>query len=115
MHITAWVVAVILFIISVFFQERQHEKMKITHMTLRMFYLLIIGTGVWILHYMASIPALYIVKTIVGIWVIFTMEMILVRTIKRKSTNMFWLQLIVAFALVFYLGLKLPLGFHLFS
>jgi ABC-type transport system involved in cytochrome c biogenesis permease subunit len=113
-HITAWAVAILLFMIAVF-QERKQAKTKIIHMILRLFYLLIIGTGAWMLHSIASIPALYVVKTIVGIWVIFAMEMILVRKKKGKSTNVFWLQFTVAFVLVLYLGLKLPLGFYIFS
>ncbi|CUA79300.1 YisL family protein [Anoxybacillus suryakundensis] len=114
-HITTWVVALILFVVAIFFQAKGHEKTKMVHMLLRLFYVLIIATGAWILHSMSSFPFLYIVKVIVGLWVIATMEMILVRTAKGKNTNVLWLQFLVAFVVVLYLGFKLPFGFSFFS
>jgi len=113
-HITTWVVALILFAVTVSLQRQNSPKAKMVQMVLRLFYLLIIGTGVLLLLSIASIPVLYIVKAIVGIWVIGTMEMIVVRTKKGKSTNMFWVQFVIALLLVLYLGFKLPLGFYLF-
>jgi len=114
-HITTWVVALILFVVAIAFQAKGHEKTKMVHMLLRLFYILIIATGAWILHSMSSFPFLYIVKVIVGLWVIGMMEMILVRTAKGKNTNVLWLQFIVAFVIVLYLGFKLPFGFSFFS
>jgi hypothetical protein len=113
-HITAWVVALILFFVTVSLQRSNSPKARMMQMVLRLFYLIIIGTGALLLHSMASIPPLYIVKVLVGVWVIGTMEMILVRAAKGKSTNMFWIQFVIAFIVVLYLGLKLPLGFYLF-
>ncbi|KIQ95702.1 hypothetical protein LH47_00133 [Anoxybacillus thermarum] len=114
-HITSWVVALILFVVAIAFQAKGHEKTKMVHMSLRLFYILIIATGAWILHSMSSFPFLYIVKVIVGLWVVGVMEMILVRTAKGKNTNVLWLQFIVAFVIVLYLGFKLPFGFSFFS
>ncbi|KHF30390.1 hypothetical protein LR68_00761 [Anoxybacillus sp. BCO1] len=88
-HITTWVVALILFVVAIAFQAKGHEKTKMVHMLLRLFYILIIATGAWILHSMSSFPFLYIVKVIVGLWVIGTMEMILVRTAKGKTRTFF--------------------------
>jgi hypothetical protein len=113
-HITAWVVALILFFVTVSLQRGNSPKARMMQMILRLFYLIIIGTGALLLHSIASIPPLYIVKVLVGVWVIGTMEMILVRAAKGKSTNMFWIQFVIAFIVVLYLGLKLPLGFYLF-
>lgn len=114
-HITTWVVALILFVAAIALQAKGNEKTKMVHMMLRLFYVLIIATGAWILHTMSSFPALYIVKVIVGLWVIGTMEMILIRTAKGKNTNVLWLQFIVAFVVALYLGFKLPFGFSFFS
>ena len=114
-HITTWVVALILFVVAIALQAKGHGKTKMVHMMLRLFYVLIIATGTWILHTMSSFPALYIVKVVVGLWVIGAMEMILVRTAKGKNTNVLWLQLIVAFVVVLYLGFRLPFGFSFFS
>lgn len=112
-HITAWVVALLLFFVTVSLQRGNSPKARMMQMILRLFYLIIIGTGALLLHSIASIPPLYIVKVLVGVWVIGAMEMILVRASKGKSTNMFWLQFVIAFIIVVYLGLKLPLGFYL--
>ncbi len=87
-HITTWVVALILFVVAIAFQAKD-MKNKMVHMLLRLFYILIIATGAWILHSMSSFPFLYIVKVIVGLWVIGMMEMILVRTAKGKTRTSF--------------------------
>lgn len=113
-HITTWVVALILFAVTVSLQRQNSPKARMVHMILRVFFLLIVGTGALLLHSIATIPALYIVKAIVGIWVIGAMEMVVVRANKGKSTKGFWIQFVIALLLVLYLGFKLPLGFSFF-
>ncbi|MEH7391892.1 DUF1516 family protein, partial [Bacillus sp. JJ1474] len=84
---------------------------KVVQMILRLFYLLIIITGVVILSKI-NISSLYILKSLLGIVVIGMMEMIIVRSVKGKKTTMFWLLFLVTFILVLYLGfVKLPLTF----
>lgn len=115
-HITAWVIAFILFFVALSLQKNHSPKAaKMTAMVLRLFYLFILVTGALLLHMLATIPPLYIVKAVVGIWVIGAMEMVMARTKKGKSTQIAWVQLLIAFIVVLYLGLKLPLGFHVFS
>lgn len=114
-HITTWVVAFILFFVALSLQKANSPKAKIGYMVLRFFYLLIIATGAVLLYMLASIPPLYIVKAVVGLWVIWAMEMVLTRVKKGKRAQMAWIQLALAFIIVLYLGLKLPLGFHVFS
>ncbi|TMU88125.1 DUF1516 family protein [Bacillus sp. BHET2] len=116
-HITTWVVAIILFFVAVGLHNAGKNKgMKIVHMILRLFYLLIILTGAFLFwKHQGLNPALYGIKGLVGIWVIGMFEMILVRLNKGKSTNVFWILLIVSLIIVLYLGLRLPLGFHPFA
>ncbi|MFI8686647.1 YisL family protein [Rossellomorea sp. NPDC077527] len=116
-HITTWVVAIILFFVAVGLHNAGKNKgMKIVHMILRLFYLLIILTGALLFwKHQGLDPALYGIKGLVGIWVIGMFEMVLVRTNKGKSTNMFWILLVVSLLLVLYLGLRLPLGWHPFA
>ncbi|MCA1059538.1 YisL family protein [Rossellomorea aquimaris] len=116
-HITTWVVAIILFFVAVGLHNAGKNKgMKIVHMILRLFYLLIILTGALLFWKHQGInPALYGIKGLVGIWVIGMFEMVLVRTKKGKSTNMFWILLVVSLLLVLYLGLRLPLGWRPFA
>jgi len=114
-HITSWAIAFILFFVVLSLQKNRSPKAKMVAMVLRLFYLFIIATGALLLHMLATLPPLYIVKAVVGIWVIGAMEMVMARTKKGKSTQIAWVQLLVAFLVVLYLGLKLPLGFHIFS
>ena len=111
-HITTWVIAIILFFVAVGLHNAGKNKgMKIVHMVLRLFYLLIILTGSLLFWKHQGIdPALYGIKGLVGIWVIGMFEMVLVRMNKGKNTKVFWILLILSLVIVLYLGLKLPLG-----
>ncbi|MBN6887587.1 peptidoglycan/LPS O-acetylase OafA/YrhL [Cytobacillus horneckiae] len=108
-HLSTWIIALILFFVALGLQKS--GKDKVVHMILRLFYLLIIATGVMMLFSISNIDLMYVLKSIVGLWVISMLEMILVRTKKGKKTTILWVQLVVAFLLVLYLGLSLPLGF----
>ncbi|MEG9296305.1 YisL family protein [Mangrovibacillus sp. Mu-81] len=112
-HITTWAIAIILFFVAVGLHNAGKAKgMKVVHMILRLFYLLIILTGALLFWKHQGIdPALYGVKALVGIWVIGMLEMVLVRMNKGKSTKVFWIQLIISLIIVIILGFKLPLGF----
>ncbi|MBS4188834.1 YisL family protein [Bacillus sp. FJAT-49705] len=112
-HITTWVLALVLFFVALgLHRSGKARGLKVVHMILRLFYLLIIGTGIWILSSLHSISMLYIIKSLIGIVVIASIEMILVRLAKGKSTTMFWLLFVISLILVLYLGfMKLPLTF----
>ncbi|MBY0121068.1 YisL family protein [Bacillus sp. S/N-304-OC-R1] len=112
-HITTWVLAIVLFLVALgLHKSGKTRALKVVQMILRLFYLLIIGTGIWILSSLHSISMLYILKSLLGVVVIGFFEMILVRTIKGKNTAMFWVLFLIAFIAVLYLGfVKLPLTF----
>ncbi|PLT33835.1 YisL family protein [Bacillus sp. V5-8f] len=113
MHITTWVVALILFFVAVSMNKGDNAKgFKIVHMILRLFYVLIILTGFGLI---GSAFDVYALKAILGIIVIGMMEMILVRAKKGKSTGPLWAVFIVAFLAVVYMGLALPQGFQPFA
>ncbi|CAN7467834.1 YisL family protein [Rossellomorea sp. LjRoot5] len=116
-HITTWVVAIILFFVAVGLHNAGKKKgMKVVHMILRLFYLLIILTGALLFWKHQGInPALYGIKGLVGIGVIGMFEMILIRMNKGKSTNVLWIIMVIALLIVLYLGLRLPLGLHPFA
>lgn len=114
-HITTWFLTLVLFLIALNLNKSGKEKgFKILHMIIRIFYLLIILTGGMLLFSIYQISFLYILKVIVGLWIISLFEMILIKTGKKKKTNGMWIQFIIAFLLVLYLGFKLPLGIHIF-
>ncbi|MDR7002974.1 YisL family protein [Neobacillus niacini] len=113
-HITAWIVALILFFVALSLNKSGKIKgAKIVQMILRVFYLVIIGTGIMLFpHYYSDLTKWYILKVIGGLWVIGTFDMILSRVARNRRTSAFWIQFIVAFALVLYLGFAvLPQSF----
>jgi len=87
LHITTWVVAIVIFLIAALMGKQS----KGLHMTLRLFYILIIITGgaLFIEGMDYGMGMLYGFKFIGGILVIGMMEMVLVRQKKNKPTSMF--------------------------
>ncbi|MEH7116414.1 YisL family protein [Neobacillus vireti] len=112
-HITAWVLALILFFVALSLNKSGKAKgVKIIQMILRVLYLLIIATGVGLLFKVYNIDVWYTLKAVVGLWVIGLFEMILSRSVNKRRTSTFWIQFVVAFLLVLYLGfVKLPMSF----
>ncbi|MCM3767400.1 YisL family protein [Neobacillus niacini] len=111
-HVTAWVLALILFFVAMALQSSGKEKgAKIVKMILRVLYLLIIATGVGLIFSLAKISVLYILKAVVGLWIIGLFEMILGRVASKRRTSVFWIQFVIAWALVLYLGfIQLPMS-----
>jgi uncharacterized membrane protein len=115
-HITTWVVAIILFFVAnSLFKSGKEKQLKIVHMVLRLFYVLIIVTGIIIVSGVYQLSGEYIGKIILGILTIGMMEMVLVKSKKGKPTKVFWILFFVALILTILLGLRLPLGFWLFK
>ncbi|EPD52175.1 hypothetical protein HMPREF1210_01528 [Paenisporosarcina sp. HGH0030] len=110
LHITAWVLGIILFFVSVLLKTGKGQK--ITHMVLRLVYVFIILTGValFMVGMDSDMGMLYGFKFLGGILVIGMMEMILVRMKKQKPTMMFWVLLFVFLFITMFLGFSLPLG-----
>ena len=110
MHITTWVIALILFFIAAL----SGKKMKAVHMTLRLMYILVIVTGLSLfLEWRDKITESgmnYDMKVLFGILVIGFMEMVLVRKNKGKSVNMFWVLFGIVLLITLYLGLSMGIG-----
>jgi len=111
-HVTSWVVALILFIVAATILNKagKERSQKIVKMTLRLFYLFILATGILLLFSISVIDGEYIGKAILGVLTIGFMEMILSRSSKGKSTGLFWVLFIIVLLLTIVLGAKLPLG-----
>lgn len=106
-HVSAWTLAIVLFIITFFVMKSDREKpAKILHMIVRVFYILILATGADLLriYFTNDVWGAPILKAIIGILVIGFMEMILIRTKKSKSTGMFWGLWVVSLIAVFFMG-----------
>jgi peptidoglycan/LPS O-acetylase OafA/YrhL len=108
MHVSSWTIGIILFIVTYFLIKKGKAKpQKITHMILRLFYILIIVTGVTIVSLVTAewgFPSEYVVKTILGLLVIGMMEMILVKAKKGIKSTLYWLLLVLSLILVFFYG-----------
>ncbi|WEG11957.1 DUF1516 family protein [Pullulanibacillus sp. KACC 23026] len=101
-HVGFWTLALVLFVISLFLRG---TALKVFHMILRLMYVLIIITGLYLLFHVFSLYGIWvIIKMICGLGVIVTMEMLLVRRKKQASTGVIWVLLIIFLALVFYIG-----------
>lgn len=113
LHIATWVIAIILFLVSAAMQSGTKGQ-KVTHMILRVFYILIILTGgaLFAKGMGFDMGMLYGFKFIGGILVIGMMEMVLVRKAKGKPTTMFWILFAVFLLITMFLGFKLPMGQH---
>ncbi|WP_243385774.1 YisL family protein [Bacillus kexueae] len=109
MHITSWVILLILFFIA------YAKNSKGIHMAVRFFYLVVIATGAELIFrfnvfQMEKFVGEYIGKIVLAIVLIGLMEMMLIR--KRKGTLSkgivigFWIVLV----LVILLGFRLPLS-----
>ncbi|MEK4384877.1 YisL family protein [Solibacillus sp. FSL W7-1464] len=110
MHITTWVIALILF----FIVALSGKKLKAVHMILRLMYILVIVTGLSLfLEWRDKISESgmnYDMKVLFGILVIGFMEMVLVRKSKGKSVNMFWVLFGIVLLITLYLGLSMGIG-----
>ncbi|NLY80048.1 MAG: YisL family protein [Lysinibacillus sp.] len=112
LHITTWVIAIVLFLISVM---KPNKGLK---MALRLFYILIIVTGGILFmestsfHGQGNYGMNYGIKLILGILVIGMMEMVLVRKAKDKPTTVFWILFAIFLFLTLFYGFKLPMGMN---
>lgn len=112
LHITTWVVALVLFLAAAF-MDRESKGRKILHMILRLFYILIIITGLALFIEWSSSDAMqYGMKFLFGILTIGMMEMVLVRSKKQKPVTLFWILFAVFLLVTMFFGFKLPVGFN---
>lgn len=86
---------------------------KIVHMTARLFYVLILFSGIMLFMKHSSInAALYGVKFLLGFVTIGMMEMVLVRSAKNKNVSVLWILFFVFLFATLFIGFKLPVGIN---
>jgi hypothetical protein len=103
-HVATWSIALLLFIVSfVLLKMGQMKGQKITHMILRVFYILVAGTGIGlVVSYNFIGDAL--IKGILALILLVLMEMILIKGRDRERTGLFWALFIIDLIFVFYYG-----------
>lgn len=112
LHITTWVVALILFAVAAF----SSKQMKGVHMALRAMYILvIISGGALFMEWRGVVQdggMNYDMKVLFGILVIGFMEMVLVRKGKGKPVKTFAILLAIALLVTIYLGLSMGISMN---
>ena len=108
LHITMWVIGLVLFFVAAF----ASKQIKPVHMTLRLFYILIIITGVslyfgnrdTIVAMNDGSGMIYDMKFLFGILLIGGMEMVLVGKNKGKKPTAGWILFAVSLIAVLLIG-----------
>lgn len=112
LHITTWVIGIVLFLVAAF-MNRESKGRKIVHMILRLFYVLIIISGLALFIEWSSSDAMqYGLKFLFGLLTIGMMEMVLIRSKKQKSVTLFWVLFVVFLFVTMFFGFKLPVGIN---
>lgn len=110
MHITTWVLAVILVIVATVLLKKGNEKgYKITHMILRIDYLLMIATGADLM-FRYNVIGEYYAKALLGIVVIGLAEMMLIKMKKNANAKGIGTAFVITLLAVIAFGFYLPQG-----
>lgn len=94
MHAGSWAILIILFLITYFTKSQ-----KITFMLQRLFYLIMIVSGVGMLVTL-NFPLLYILKGVLAIVLIGLMEMLVTRKRKGNPMPAMWIVFIIVLAII---------------
>lgn len=100
-HSGSWGILIILFLISVIF-----PKQKISLMLQRLFYLVMLVTGVWMLILM-HFPKQYDVKGILALILMATMELIVANRRRGRPTIIAWILFVVLLIVILLLAYKI--------
>ncbi|KHF38402.1 hypothetical protein LQ50_21640 [Halalkalibacter okhensis] len=109
-HVDSWWLLIVLFLITYFLLRAGKDKgAKILHMIVRLFYIVMIFSGV-VLLFNWNFAIAYVIKAILAIVLIYAMEMILVRTKKGtlgSKAPMYWGLFVVTLVVVILLGMRI--------
>jgi hypothetical protein len=97
-HQGSWGVLVVLYLISYIF-----SKQKITHMILRLFYVIMLVSGIGMLA-LGALQTVFIVKLVIAVLAIGLMEMTILRKRRNEPTGAFFILLIVLVAVLVSIG-----------
>ncbi|WP_181349175.1 YisL family protein [Thalassobacillus sp. CUG 92003] len=112
LHIASWVLALALVgMVTTFARSKNRKATKITHIILRVVFLLILYSGGSLFASYENYDGLIILKLLVGLWAIAAMEIATVKYVKQKPAVVWWVQLLIAVSLALLLGFGfLPMG-----
>ncbi|WP_434121035.1 YisL family protein [Salinicoccus roseus] len=114
LHLTALVLAIILFIItynSIDSPDGESKYSKALHMVLRLIYLIILFTGLMLfLDFSSGDQMMYGLKFLAGLITIGLMEMALIKQRKKGTGRNLVIALVVFLIVTIALGIYLPAG-----
>ena len=97
LHSSAWAITILLFLIAFFLLKGGKAKGgKIVHMILRLFYVIMIVSGVYLLSALWGFATIYIVKGLLAIVLIGLMEMLLGKAKRGQLAKLIWRKRLVA-------------------
>lgn len=108
LHVGAWVIAfILLFAVVLLHKQSNARAAKIVQMVLRLFYIVILISGIlllWNYFHGSDYLLVALIKSFAGLWLIGAMEMVSVGTAKGQSTRAAWIQVVIAFVITLVLG-----------
>lgn len=103
-HAGSWFFTILLFAISyALFRKGRMKPQKITHMILRVFFIIMIISGIGMVVAL-QLPVAFILKGVLAFILIALMELILTRSVKGKETKVYWLPSAGVLLLVLLIG-----------
>ncbi|MGC4377925.1 DUF1516 family protein [Fictibacillus sp. Mic-4] len=105
-HADTWIIMIVLFVIAFFLLKAGKLKAgKIIHMILRLFYVIMVVSGIGLLISIHFQP-IYIIKGLLALWLIGTMEMLLARTKgnTNKPTAVLWIFIVIVLIVIVSIG-----------
>lgn len=120
LHITSWVLAIIL-ALYVGHGYKNGQNVKVAHMILRLLYFVILGTGLYIFidlpkdNMPSDLKMLYNIKMGLGIIMLGVFEYFTVSSKKKRKMLVPVTIFTVLILALLYLGFRLPLGFNFFA
>jgi len=120
LHITSWVLAIIL-ALYVGHGYKNGQNVKVAHMILRLLYFVILGTGLYIFidlpkdNMPSDLKMLYNIKMGLGIIMLGVFEYFTVSSKKKRKMLVPVTIFTVLILALLYLGFRLPLNFDFFA
>ncbi|UFJ39551.1 YisL family protein [Brevibacillus humidisoli] len=106
-HVGAWEVAFVLLIIGYVLYRLDKQKIaKVIQMILRLMYVIIAVSGIWMLLAFRTDDPLYYIKGLLGIATISLAEMAMVRASKQRPSLGFLIGCLVLFVVVILIGYR---------
>lgn len=103
-HIDTWGITLLVFFISFFLATKDKLKaQKITHMILRLLFVVMFVTGFGLVIFY-KFALITIIKMLFALWLIASMEMILVKARKNEPAAAVWVQFVFAAAATIVIG-----------